>query len=36
MEKYNTCEQLGDGTYGTVIKGINSKTSNNYVLKFKK
>jgi hypothetical protein len=27
MEKYNTYEQLGDGTYGTVHKGVNSSTS---------
>ena len=30
MEKYKIIETVGDGTYGTVYKGINTKT-NEYV-----
>ena len=30
MEKYKIIETVGDGTYGTVFKGINTKT-NEYV-----
>jgi len=26
MEKYNTLKVIGDGTYGSVVKAINSKT----------
>lgn len=29
MEKYEICEKLGDGTYGTVSKAINKDKSNN-------
>jgi hypothetical protein len=29
MEKYNILEKLGDGTYGTVSKAINSSKSKN-------
>jgi serine/threonine protein kinase len=27
MEKYNIIENIGDGTYGTVYKAVNTKTS---------
>lgn len=27
MEKYKILETLGNGTYGTVLKGINTETS---------
>jgi serine/threonine protein kinase len=27
MEKYNIIENIGDGTYGTVYKAVNIKTS---------
>lgn len=34
MEKYNIQCQLGDGTYGTVLKAINSQSSKPEVIKF--
>ncbi len=27
MEKYNIIDNIGDGTYGTVHKAVNTKTS---------
>jgi hypothetical protein len=29
MEKFKNIEKIGDGTYGTVLKSINSETSKN-------
>jgi serine/threonine protein kinase len=34
MEKYKIQDQLGDGTYGTVIKAINIETSIYFILNF--
>ncbi len=28
MEKYRRMEKIGDGTYGTVLKSIDTETSN--------
>ncbi len=30
MDKYNIIDNIGDGTYGTVYKAINTKTSISY------
>ena len=36
MEKYKIIETVGDGTYGTVFKGINTKTNEYVAIKKKK
>ena len=32
MDKYNIVKTIGDGTYGSVVKALNTKTGNIYYI----